>query len=305
MTTGLTGENGPTDNSEIIDLQDADNVCNDYLPANGKRIRAYGGLINDKNPLICAGSLDVDDCYFLGKPEAVATMKLQRVGATEIVEPGGQRIWLTGVQVYDGITGITNTTEIVEPGKETIDGPVMPDRRENHCLVELDPDTFLFIGGFTEESGETPTSYIFHGAGSQTFESGPKLSKAKLLMSCQTLEATDGDDRIVVVAGGSVNDEIETWTIGSPGDFSVIEAKLPLALWAASSIVTDIDGENAMVLIGGYTFQPDPIRSNLLKITCRTASDCQVEEMEQRLKVGRYDAVSMLIPDSLANCTRK
>ncbi len=286
--------------SEIIDLSNPLGDCSDYLPYPGYEAGVQGtvgGLINGTTPFICGGSPYNADCYFLGDPDVKAVMLEPHVYAAAILTEDGASLWVTGGNEDPFIP--TSKTEYVSPGKESVYGPDLPDSRLGHCLVQLDKETYMIIGGFSNDAKSS--SYLFH-VGNQTWTPGPYLSRPKGHITCQVLDTTDGTERIVVVAGGyqapNTFNDIETWIVGSSGDFVKINAVLPYYLSGASSIVTS--DKKSMVIIGGFDLNSHV--SSLTKITCSSADNCTAEVMEQKLSVARRYAVAMLVPDSLANC---
>jgi hypothetical protein len=72
-----------------------------------------------------------------------------------------------------------------------------------------------------------------------------------------------------------------------------------MKLWAPS-MITSPDG-NGVILIGGN--DGSNYLSSLYRLNC-IQSGCYWQEMEQKLKVARDYFVSMMIPDSLTNCTK-
>ncbi len=279
--------------SEIIDLSNPVGDCTDYLPYPGDGIHgAIGGLINGASPFVCGGYPETLNCYNLDDPGMKTQMLETRWYAATLPTEDGASLWVTG-------GAGRKTTEYVSPGKESVYGPDLPASRLGHCLVQLDKETYMIIGGFASDG--TRSSYLFH-VENQTWTRGPNLSREKVYITCQVLETSNGAERIVVVAGGYIApdpfDDIDTWIIGSSGDFVRLNTVLPVKMFGASSIVTS--DKKSMVIVGG--FDRDSYFSSLIKITCRSAKDCMVEEMEQKLRVARDSSVAMLVPDSMANC---
>ncbi len=294
MTTGYPYEESRT--SEVIDLSNPPSECNDFgsYPIINGNIGAVGGLLNGTTPFICGGDPADYLCYFLGDPDPKAVMKESRERAAALVTNDGTRLWVTG-----GIG--SGTTEYVNPGpsgSQSVYGPDLPESRHSHCLVQFDQETYMVIGGYAS-SGMTSSTYFFH-VGNQSWTEGPELSIKRSSMSCQVLETPSGTERVVLVAGGasSGTEQIETWAIGSNDGFVMVEAVLPNRKWicCAASIVTA--DQRSMIIVGGKDQNTNDL-SSLVKVTCNTATDCQVEVMEQQLEIARQRPLAMLVPDSI------
>ena len=190
-------------------------------------------------------------------------------------------------------------------------GPELPIDIDGHCLLQLDNETFMFVGGGNYHRRAIADTYFFH-ANNESFTTGPQLTEANVHMSCGVIETLDSSqEKIVVVAGGApkfpFSDRIETWTVGSSAsEFTRLNVTLPKDLHAAAAVVTS--NRKSIVISGGYTEDwPNDgsggsLNDALIKISCRSSIECQVEEMEQKLKSPRDSHVAMLVPDSLVNC---
>ena len=264
---------------------------------------AVGALINGTTPFICGGYPATGlpaghKCYFLGNSNVMATMTDAHYYAAALPSEDGTSIWTTGGSSQ------RVSTEFVSPNKEPVNGPDLPEPLSQHCLVQLDETTYMIIGGINALSYPVPETLFFH-TGNQTFTTGPRLSAATDSMMCQVLETSNGANKIVVVAGGIVDDEesfisdkIETWTVGSSDDFVKVEAVLPNPLCCAGSVV--MSDKKSMVIVGGY--DDDIQQKSLIKVSFNSATDCQVETMVQELRIARNYLVAMLVPDSIVNC---
>ena len=212
-------------------------------------------------------------------------------------DDGGSGLWLLG-----GIWSVT--TEFVTPGNPGVYGPELPYRDYilGYCLVQLDTDTFMMLGGLTYDN-EAITDTLFIHVKNQTFTPGPQLTGKNTDMSCGVIELLGSSSKkVVVVAGGLYGSgkQIETWTVGSTAnEFTKINATLPRDLFSAAEVVTA--DRKSLVISGGWS--GENYENALLRITCNSSStDCNVEEMAQRLRIPRRYHVAMLVPDSLVNC---
>jgi hypothetical protein len=68
------------------------------------------------------------------------------------------------------------------------------------------------------------------------------------------------------------------------------------------SLLPSPDGQG-VILIGGYSKTDNSYQSSIYKLICDQLG-CKWSEMEQQLQTARYVSVAMLIPDTLANCTK-
>ncbi len=243
--------------SEVIDLNNPSSNCNDFdpYPVDAGTYGAVGGLVYGTSPFICAGDPGNDKCYFLGDSNVQTTMKVSRLRASAIpLVDGG--LWITG-GASPNITDF-NTTEFVAPGQVSDFGPALPDSFFDHCLVELDKESWMIIGG-VKDIAPTAGSYILN-KGDEEWTPGPNLSASKYMSMCQVLETGNGGEKIVVVAGGyngTYTDQIETWIVGSEGDFVRVDTILPHRICCAGSVVSS--DKKSMILVGGFNEDMDNI----------------------------------------------
>jgi hypothetical protein len=71
---------------------------------------------------------------------------------------------------------------------------------------------------------------------------------------------------------------------------------------SAASLLPSPDGQG-VILMGGYLGTEDRHSTSIHKLICDQLG-CKWSEMEQQLKIARQRFVSMLIPDTLTNCTK-
>ncbi len=301
-TTGLTDENVTTNVTEIIDLENPDSKCDDYLPypLSQGTYGAVGGLLANDKPLICGGinKYEQQKCFHLGNSTVQAETAERRYLSVAVVTSDGSALWATGGE-------FSKTTEYISVDGNA-DGPELPyDSHyfKSHCFLQLDLNTYMIVGGHSAD-GYLSDTFFYHME-NQSFTTGPKLTGSHHGMSCGVIKTEDSGEKVVVVAGGVVdsqrNKAIETWTIGSSDTvFTKLNSTLPTDLTTASSIVTS--DQKGMIVVGGYGFSSASSLDTLVKISCNTSIDCHVEEMEQKLRIPRRAHVAMLVPDSLVNC---
>ena len=279
--------------SELIDLEDADCSCDypyEYPDVWGVEGAVGGLLTSEKQPLICGG-VYLKHCYYLGKPEIVVTMKEVRAHATAVILSGHQLLWVTG-GMWDIEKTPHKSTEFVTE-ETSIQGPDLPNPLSSHCMVTLQPDQIMIIGGFKNRARSEET-YIFHMSNldNVTYERGPDLSEKKNGMACGMIVTEDTGEQIVVSAGGhttEITDDIEVWTLGSNSPtFQTKDGKLPYG-WAFGNSVT-VPAINSIILVGNY----ESHSNDILKMQC-TSQICTTEVMPQKLKIARTFTVAILV----------
>ncbi len=296
MTTGYPSQDSVR--SEVIDLENPDSNCEDYLPypISSGTYGAVGGLLYGDTPFICGGDTGQgSNCYFLGNSEVQATLAADRYKTAGLVMDE-DNIWITG----GGDSAVSKTSEYVAPHQESVKGPDLPVSLRQHCMVQLDDDTVMFLGSVYDSERRSPKTLIY-SISNNSFTDGPDLTEPKSAMMCGVIEDDQGN-KIVVIAGGAgdsktyYTDEVEFWVVGSGNDIFTKSGHLSSNLCCGTAVTTS--DKKSLIVIGG---NDSSYRNTLQKVTC-TATGCTVETMSQKLKVARYWPVAMLIPDSLANC---
>ncbi len=304
VTTGAPLEYAGS-TTEIIDIDNPESICEDYFKyPRGSSYGAIGGLLSKNRPFICGGNSNgyIRECFVLGNDTVHTTLTQARHEAASIVLGDGSGLFVTG-----GRAPTTNQSEYIIPGQEPMQGPVWPDARSSHCLVQLDLDIYMILGGRFDRDNLISTTVIYDD-GDQTFTPGPGLNNAKFQMNCGVLLTKIDNVKVVIVAGGElkddVTDEIESWIIGSSLDkFVRLDSTLPYGIGGAGSVVTP--DQDSMIIVGGYYFEGNSYQyqDSLTRISCNAANDCQAEQMEQKLRIPRSSMVAMLVPNSIVNCT--
>ncbi len=306
VTTGYT-LGGPTYVTEIVDLENPDAVCDDLapFPENTSYWTAgVGGLLNDDKIFVCGDQ----NCYFLGNDTSInATTFLNfRKYDTAATTPNRDGLWVTGGSSIKSI-------EVVVPGQNTTYGPELPNVMDSHCFIQLDQETYMLLGGRAPSGGDafsTDRTFFYH-VGNGTFTPGPTLTRAKSEIMCGVIDILDGSSKLVLVAGGYADsggdglDEVETWTLdlesGMDSFTRLGNVTLPEKVSATGSVVS-ANGKS-LIIVGGFVYNGNPSeQGNLITISCSSPESCQAETMEQKLRVPRWQAVAMLVPDYLVNC---
>ena len=74
--------------------------------------------------------------------------------------------------------------------------------------------------------------------------------------------------------------------------------KLPEPLWSHTKVQLD----NDLIIFGGISNWHS--QSNIYSFSC-SQQNCIWTKLSQKLSIPRYNAIAMLIPDSLTNCGKK
>ena len=171
---GFSGEDYTT--SEIFDVKNPTNQCQN-LPNYPLQVDgANGALINDKYPFICGGSSTINsDCY-LYNPDAgqwdftVAMSNPRYRGGHVVVNK--DTLWVTGAFAFE------DESELIKPmfpGGSISPGPKLPLNLYSHCMLDLGNSNFLIIGGITNEK-KLPLEVLFYNMDTDFWSLGPKLA---------------------------------------------------------------------------------------------------------------------------------
>ena len=108
-------------------------------------------------------------------------------------------------------------TDPMDTSPMIIQGPDLPDKIYNHCVVNSDNVMkALITGGYTSGGLVSSATHIF-SFDDQTWQQGPPLTEGRYYHACGILK--DGNDEIFVVAGGigdsSYLSSVELYNLGS------------------------------------------------------------------------------------------
>ncbi len=209
VTTGIPLKEATK--TEIIDLSDDAKTCHDLKSYHLQARNAFGGLLQEKYPLICGGSKTnkasdgYDKCYALGRNASFKTsLSRKTLGAAAIATNNGNHLFVTGGPPND------NATEFVslDDTQSHVKGPSLPRGVSNHCLVQINSSTLLLIGGYDGHTQRRET--YFFNMRSQEWISGPRMVKKRSLFSCALFYNPLENGRPTVVAAGGYYDEGES-----------------------------------------------------------------------------------------------
>jgi hypothetical protein len=197
VTTGL-----PTFTSvksEIIDLEDASNICQnleDYpIGVSG----AVGGLLNQGDPLVCGGNPATNVCHVVNQPGQSSEMLEKRYYSTSLTL-NSSHIWITG-----GANGghvRLHTSEFVSIGQPSVKGPDIPYAVYQYCLVGVNSSTALLCGGWNNGGPMNECHYM--DLEDHSWSQGPSMMTKRRLHSCGIFKSAAHQGRYIVIAAGGL-----------------------------------------------------------------------------------------------------
>jgi hypothetical protein len=198
VTTGY-----PTSNSvksEVIDLEDASNICqnlDDYpIQVRG----AVGGLLNQGDPLVCGGEYPATNvCYVVNQPGQSSEMREERAYSASLTL-NSTHLWVTGGR--NG-SGWLKTSEFVSMGQAAVKGPDLPFAVEEHCLVGVNSSTALLCGGYNDGGDLNECHYM--DLEDHSWSQGPSMMTKRGGHSCGIFKSAAHQGRNIVIAAGGLN----------------------------------------------------------------------------------------------------
>ena len=150
---------------------------------------AVGGLLLGHTPILCGGlnATDKDDpipsdkCVHLVMPSTMTLPNLQtaRVFAASAVLANETTLWVTRGYTSDQENKPLDSTELIDIERGTNDeGPTLPMPLLFHCLVQLNNDQVLLVGGMNDQKEAEDDTYLFDYP-SRTWKGGPPLKHAR------------------------------------------------------------------------------------------------------------------------------
>jgi hypothetical protein len=198
VTTGWGASNSVK--SEVIDLEDASNICQDLedYPIGVKG--AFGGLLNQGDPLVCGGrDLAINVCYVVNQPGQSSEMLEERAWSASLTL-NSSHLWVTG-----GVNGnvYLQTSEFVSIGQPSVKGPDLPYAVYGHCLVGVNSSTALLCGG--ENSGGALNECHYMDLEDHSWSQGPSMMTKRIEHSCGIFKSAAHQGRNIVIAAGGYN----------------------------------------------------------------------------------------------------
>ena len=303
-----TGDSNKT-TTEIFDLRDPTNKC-ENLPDYPLGVEfASGGLIQDKYPLVCGGAIcsnfhpynhTVDDCYYYdpdSKAWEFSTPMIQPRGGHASVVINKNTLWITGDDYLDKT--ISELITPTFPGANVELGPTVPESGiVEHCVVDLSNHNYLLIG---------KNSVWFYNMDSDTWTKGPNLAIARGLNSCGLLRTEDKSTFVVVVGGEYLLESVEIMEVSQEngmidGAEWLEGPPLPFKLYGHASVVFD----NSLFTFGG-AMNYGEITNKVMQLSYKLGT-CDAGRWEWselgETQVKRLNLVAMEVPDEIVICEK-
>jgi len=267
-----------------------------------------GGLLANR-PTVCGGTCPSqncgssragaqDDCHYYNVTAnewyLLSKMSTKRYyHAILMITP--DIMWITG-----GYTGSarTSSTEYMYGNGTIRAGANLPVPLERHCVVRLDNDTAMVIGGV---SALPYTTTFYFDIASETFSHGPELLNQRYYHTCAVFQSALHENRpVVAVTGGSASSsytrvvEILDYTTENP-QWTLLGADLP-----SSAIAT---GSGSYVY--GARMLPTPTNDGLIlymnkaffHLYCPSVDVCLWVQLSQTTATSRmYSPAMMYVP---------
>ncbi len=301
VTVGYPWSN-ETQSTEVIDLDNPDNKCDNLQPFPIGVQGATGHLVYGNTPVICGGLFSNESssnkCYIFGNPTPVLTMHEERWHPASLLLDEGRTIWIVGGRKQED----HDSSEILDTFRWTTEpGPSMPDGLAGHSLVQIDSNKVMLIGGH-DGSVSHNTTWFFDFR-SKNWTRGPDLNIGRASFAYGLIRDSSTGSDLVIVSGGLSNshhvvNSTEMWVVDS--DQWKMGPGLPFSFYGAAGVVT-ADGKS-LILIGGGNAQNYRELDTLYRLQCFNL-DCEWTMMEQKLKVARDSMVAMLIPEANVTCS--
>jgi hypothetical protein len=207
VTTGYTTTNY-TRSSEVIDLEDATNICQNLEDYPIQVDDAVGGLLNQGDPLVCGGGYPATNvCHVVNKPGQSSEMLEERWYSASLTL-NSTHLWITGG--YNDGNGYLQTSEFVAIGQPSVKGPDLPYAVAGHCLVEVNSSTALLCGGyngliFNSEYHLNECHYM--DLEDHSWSQGPSMMTKRRSHSCGIFKSAAHQGRTIVIVAGGVNND--------------------------------------------------------------------------------------------------
>jgi hypothetical protein len=209
VTTGMPDSTSAK--SEVIDLEDGSNICQDLDDYPIQVQGAFGGLLNQVDPLVCGGRVpNTNVCYVVNQPGQSSEMLEKRAYSASLTL-NSTHLWITG-----GFNGIIRlqTSEFVSIGQPSVQGPDLPYAAEGYCLVGVNSSTALLCGGEKDWGGEILNECYYMDWEDHSWLQGPSMMTKRYHHSCGIFKSAAHQGRNVVLAAGGYNfDDYELDTV--------------------------------------------------------------------------------------------
>jgi hypothetical protein len=186
--------------SEVIDLEDASNICQNLEDYPFGVEGAVGGLLNQGDPLVCGGYPYTNVCHAVNQPDQSSEMLEERENSASLTL-NSSHLWITGG--YNDGNGFLQTSEFLSIGQPSVKGPDLPYAVYGHCLVGVNSSTALLCGGGNSDGGMNECHYM--DLEDHSWSQGPSMMTKRGYHSCGIFKSAAHQGRNIVIAAGGVN----------------------------------------------------------------------------------------------------
>ena len=197
---GLDGyREDPLAHTELLDLKTGQCIQLPDLPQ--PKSGVTGGLLGDI-PLVIGGDDDGHEVLQIGKDAIIPFAshlngKSRRLFAATTQK--NQSLWVTGGE--DDSSNALKSTELIQRDGTIIAGPDLPVAAAFHAIVDQHDDTYMLIGGWTDDGRNSKATYVYNGQ-SGKWTKGPDLLQGRIRHSAGILHDAITHDQYTVVVGG-------------------------------------------------------------------------------------------------------
>jgi hypothetical protein len=206
--------------SEVIDLDDPSNICQNLEDYPIGVVVAVGGFLNQGDPLVCGGWPATNVCHVVNQPGQSSEMLEERAYSASLTL-NSSHLWITGG--YNDGNGYLQTSEFVSIGQPSVKGPDLPYAVHQHCLVGVNSSTALLCGG--QNNGQDLNECHYMDLEDHSWSQGPSMMTKRVYYSCGIFKSAAHQGRNIVIAAGGYNgatlDSVEfldlttnTWNAG-------------------------------------------------------------------------------------------
>jgi hypothetical protein len=180
--------------SEVIDLDDPSNICQnleDYpIVVDG----AVGGFLNQGDPLVCGGYPATNVCHVVNQPGQSSEMLEERAYSTSLTL-NSSHLWVTG---GNNVNEVLQTSEFVSIGQTSVQGPDLPYPVHSHCLVGVNSSTAQLCGGWN--NGGILNECHYMDLEDHSWSQGPSMMTKRSQHSCGIFKSAAHQGRNIVIA---------------------------------------------------------------------------------------------------------
>jgi hypothetical protein len=186
--------------SEVIDLEDSNNFCNDLEDYPIQVHGAVGGLLNQVDALVCGGYPYTNVCYVENQPGQSSEM-LEKRGFSASLTLNSTHLWITGG--HNGYERL-QTSEFVSIGQPSVKGADLPYAVNLHCLVRVNSSTALLCGGY---NGQYSNECHYMDWEDHSWSQGPSMMTKRYGHSCGIFKSAAHQGINLVIAAGGYNSD--------------------------------------------------------------------------------------------------